>query len=61
MYLWFPVKDEGCQDPCHTQEPDYSDVPEEEYDWAKSVYGDVSKLIPKDAPKPPGKYMMLSL
>ena len=38
-----------------TQEPDYSDILEEEYDWAKSVYGDISKLIPKDAPESLGK------
>ena len=44
----------------HTQEPDYSDVPEEEYDWAKSVYGDVSEHIPKDAPERLEKYVTLS-
>ena len=44
-----------------SQEPDYSDVPEEdEYDWAKSVYGDVSELIPKDAPVPLGRHVTLT-
>ncbi len=33
-----------------TDEPDYSDIERIEYDWAKSVYGDVSEIIPKDAP-----------
>jgi hypothetical protein len=33
-----------------TDEPDYSDVERTEYDWTKSVYGDVSEIIPKDTP-----------
>ena len=43
-----------------TDEPDYSDIPEFEYDWSKSVYGDVMELIPTDAPEPLGKYVTLS-
>jgi hypothetical protein len=34
-----------------TNEPDYSDVERIEYDWTKSVYGDVSEIIPKDTPE----------
>jgi len=33
-----------------TGEPDYSDLPVEEYDWTKTVYGDITEIIPKDAP-----------
>jgi len=40
-----------------TEEPDYSDLPYREYDWAKSVYGEVREDIPPDAPKPLGKYV----
>ena len=40
-----------------TEEPDYSEIPVPEYDWAKSVYGNVSELIPTDAPTPYGKYV----
>ena len=40
-----------------TEEPDYSDLPYREYDWAKSVYGDVKEDIPADAPKPLGKFV----
>ena len=43
-----------------TQEPDYSDVPEIEYDWSKSVYGNISKLIPKDTPEPLGRHVTLT-
>jgi hypothetical protein len=35
--------------------PDYSDLPDQAYDWMYSVYGDVSELIPQDAPVPLGK------
>jgi len=41
-------------------ELDYSDLNEEEYDWANTVYGDVSKIPPKDAPVPLGNYVTLS-
>ncbi len=31
-----------------------------EYDWAKSVYGEVREEIPMDIPSPLGKHVMLS-
>ena len=37
-----------------TGEPDYSDLPENEYSWEKSVYGNVVELLPTDAPEPLG-------
>ena len=40
-------------------EPDYSDLPEKQYDWS-SVYGEVSELLPEDAPEPLGKYVTLT-
>ena len=43
-----------------TQEPDYSDVHEAEYDWSKSVFSNISELIPKDAPEPLGRHMTLT-
>ena len=51
------------QDACiriRTEEPDYSDIPEPVYSWAKSVYGDIKEEIPKDCPKPLGKYVTLT-
>ena len=42
-----------------TDEPDLSSVPECKFDWERTVYGDVSELIPTDAPKPRGKYVVL--
>ena len=38
-----------------TQEPDYSYLPEQNYDWTHSVYGDVKDIIPDDIPEPLGK------
>jgi Reverse transcriptase (RNA-dependent DNA polymerase) len=35
--------------------PDYSHLPDEEYDWMYSVYGNVKEQVPYDAPEPLGK------
>ena len=44
-----------------TEEPDYSDLPEQDFDWSKSVYGgDLKELIPEDAPEPLGKFVTLT-
>jgi hypothetical protein len=43
-----------------TAEPDYSELPEQDFDWAQSVYGDVRELIPDDPPEPLGKYITLT-
>jgi hypothetical protein len=44
----------------HTGEPDYSDLPDQEFDWTHSVYGDFSEEIPEDIPEPLGKWVTLS-
>ena len=36
-------------------EPDFNDLPDQDFDWCYSVYGDVQELLPRDAPKPLGK------
>ena len=33
-----------------TNEPDYSDVPNVDYDWSKTVYGELEELKPEDVP-----------
>jgi hypothetical protein len=43
-----------------TKEPDYSALPVQELEWAHTVYGDVSEIIPNDAPSPLGKYVTLT-
>jgi hypothetical protein len=42
------------------EEPDYSDIPEFEHDWSRSVYGNVEEMIPHDAPTPLGKFVTLT-
>ena len=37
------------------QKPDYSYIPDHDYDWTHSVYGDVQEIILKDIPEPLGK------
>jgi hypothetical protein len=38
-----------------TDEPDFSDIKVDKYNWSKSFYGKASKAVPKDAPEPLGK------
>ena len=40
-------------------EPDYSDLPDKQYDWS-STYGEISELLPEDAPEPLGKHVTLT-
>ena len=42
-----------------THQPDYSDIPVKEQDWFQ-VYGNVSELLPSDAPEPLGKSVTLT-
>ena len=43
-----------------TDKPDYSGLADQEFDWEKSVYGNVSVILPTDAPRPLGKYVTLT-
>jgi hypothetical protein len=43
-----------------TDEPDYSAIPDPEYEWEFSVYGDVEEDVPQDAPKPLGRFVVLT-
>ena len=40
-----------------TNEPDYSDIPDPDYDWKYTVYGDAKEDLPHDAPTPKGKFV----
>jgi hypothetical protein len=40
-----------------TEEPDYSDLPEIKHDWSRSVYGEVSEVVPTDAPEALGNHV----
>ena len=43
-----------------TEEPDYSDIPDPDYDWSHSIYGDVREVKPDDAPAPLGKRVTMT-
>jgi hypothetical protein len=43
-----------------TKEPDYSVLSAQEFEWAHTVYGNVSEIIPNDALAPLGKYVTLT-
>jgi hypothetical protein len=32
------------------EEHDYSDIPDFDYDWSKTVYGNLKEMKPEDAP-----------
>ena len=40
-------------------EPDYSDIPHKQYDWF-NTYGNITELVPTDAPIPLGKRVTLT-
>ena len=41
-----------------TKEPDCSHLPKQEYEWTRTVYGNVKEEIPKDIPKTLGKRVL---
>ena len=43
-----------------TEEPDFSAVPCVEYDWSNTTYGNGEEDLPKDAPPPLGKRVVLT-
>jgi hypothetical protein len=36
-------------------EPNLGELPDQDFEWCHSVYGNAEELVPKDAPKPLGK------
>ena len=38
-----------------TDQPDYSFLPDQDFDWTYSVYSDVQEILPDDMPEPLGK------
>ena len=43
-----------------TEEPDYSDFADIQYDWTRSVYGELTEVLPTDTPPPLGKYVTMT-
>ena len=44
----------------HTKPPDYSDLPDPDYDWSSTAYSGAEELLPCDAPEPLGKPITLA-
>jgi hypothetical protein len=43
-----------------TDEPDFSALPSQVFQWSRSVYGNAQEQIPKDVPLPRGRYVVTS-
>ena len=43
-----------------TERPDYTSLTHREFDWARTVYGNVREELPKDSPEPLGKPVVLT-
>jgi len=43
-----------------TSEPDYSALPEQDFDWMHTVYGELQEILPTDAPEPLGEFVTLT-
>jgi hypothetical protein len=43
-----------------TSKPDFTELPDQDYEWCNTVYGDVEEEIPNDIPEPLGNWVTLS-
>jgi hypothetical protein len=43
-----------------TEEPDYSNIPDHQYNCTYTVYGNTKEVLSKDAPEPLGKHVTLT-
>jgi len=44
----------------HVLEPDYSALPDQDFDWIHTVYGKLSEILPSDALEPLGEHVTLT-
>ncbi len=42
-----------------TEEPDFSALPEQQFDWAYTIYSHMEEVLPHDMPTPLGKFVTL--
>jgi hypothetical protein len=43
-----------------TDEPDYSAIPDQDFDWGYTVYGKVDEIIPEDTPEALGRWVTIT-
>ena len=49
------TKDYAIRFRVRTDQPDYSFLPDQDFDWTYSVYGNVQEILPDDMPEPLGE------
>ena len=54
-------QDQGLCNWFRTDQPDYSFLPDQDFDWTYSVYGDVHEILPDDMPEPLGKAVVTTV
>ncbi|KAL7570928.1 hypothetical protein ACA910_002561 [Epithemia clementina (nom. ined.)] len=59
IYGYLHLHPDGAIRFCTTK-PDYSSLPEQVFDWTRTVYGNAQELIPEDCPEPLGHYVTLT-
>jgi hypothetical protein len=57
---WYLIKMRNSAICVCTEKPDFSSIPGQEFDWAKTVYRDVKEQIPDNIPTPLGRFVTLS-
>ena len=55
MHPLLPGQDEAC----HTEEPNFSALPDQQFDWAYTFYGHMEEFVPHDMPTPLGRFVTI--
>ena len=51
----YAIRTKDCAIRFRTDQPDYSFLANQDFDWTYSVYGDIQEILPDDMPEPLGK------
>ena len=51
----YAIRTKDCSIRFRTDQPDYSFLPDRDFDWTYSVYGNVQEILPDDMPDPLGE------
>jgi len=44
----------------HVSEPDYSPLPNQDFEWMHTVYGELKEILPTNAPEQLGEYVTMT-
>ena len=56
----YAIRTKDCAIRFRTDQPDYSFLPDQDFDWTYSVYGNVQEILPDDRPDPLGKAVFMT-